>query len=310
MALRKLHPDELDIDISLVRRLLVAHHPQWADLPLRPVVSSGSDNAIYRLGDDMAVRLPLRAGRTEESLEKEAEWLPRLAPHLPLAVPRPLALEAPAGGYPCRWAVYSWLEGEAATVDNLDDPYVAARDLARFLAALQRIDTTGAPAVGEHNFFRGVPLAARDSGTRSAIAALEGKIDVADVTAAWESALRAPDWARPPVWIHGDFSDGNLLATRGRFSGVIDFGGIAAADPACDVMVAWSFLPPDAREVFRAELSVDDATWARARGWALSVALIALPYYWTTNPVRVAVSLRRIGEVLADHAPGGDAAQT
>jgi aminoglycoside phosphotransferase (APT) family kinase protein len=305
-----LHPDELDIDVSLVRRLLAAQLPQWADLPLRPVVSSGSDNAIYRLGEDLAVRLPLRAGRTEESLDKEAEWLPKLAPLLPLAVPLPLALGRPGEGYPCRWAVYSWLEGEAATVDNLDDPHAAARDLARFLAALQRIDTTGAPPVGDHNFFRGVPLAARDAGTRSAIMALDGKIDVAAVTAAWEAALQAPDWDRPPVWIHGDLSDGNLLAARGRFSGVIDFGGIAVADPACDLMAAWCFLPLDAREVFRTELSVDDATWARGRGWALSVALIALPYYWTTNPVRVAVSLRRIEEVLADHAPGGDGAQT
>jgi aminoglycoside phosphotransferase (APT) family kinase protein len=301
---RKLHPDELDIDVPLVRRLLAAQLPQWADLPLRPVVSSGSDNALYRLGDDLAVRLPLRVGRTVDSLEKECEWLPRLAPLLPLAVPLPLAMGAPGEGYPCRWAVYSWLEGEAATVGNLDDPHVAARDLARFLAALQRIDTTGAPSAGEHNFFRGVPLAARDAGTRSAIAALDGKIDVAAVTAAWEAALGVPDWDRPPVWIHGDFSDGNLLAARGRFSGAIDFGGIAVADPACDLMAAWCFLPAEAREVFRAELSVDDATWARGRGWALSVALIALPYYWTTNPVRVAVSLRRIEEVLADHASG------
>jgi aminoglycoside phosphotransferase (APT) family kinase protein len=307
---RKLHPDELDIDVSLVRRLLAAQYPQWADLPLRPVVSSGSDNAIYRLGEDMAVRLPLRIGRTEESLDKEAAWLPKLAPLLPLAVPLPLAVGAPGEGYPCRWAVYSWLDGETATVDNLDDPLQAAKDLARFLAALQRIDTAGAPTVGEHNFLRGVPLVARDAATRTAIDALDGKIDVAAVTAAWEAALRAPDWNRPPVWIHGDFSDGNLLATRGRFSGVIDFGGIAVADPACDLMVAWSFLPAEAREVFRAELGVDDATWARARGWALSVALIALPYYWDTNPVRVAVSLRRIEQVLADHAPGGDAAQT
>jgi aminoglycoside phosphotransferase (APT) family kinase protein len=305
-----MHPDELDIDVPLVRRLLAGQFPEWAGLSIRPVVSSGSDNAIYRLGDDMAVRLPRRVGRTVDSLEKECEWLPRLAPHLPLAVPLPVALGAPGEGYPCRWAVYSWLEGEAATIDSLDDPHVAAKDLARFLAALQRLDTAGAPSVGEHNFFRGVPLAERDATTRRAIAALDGKIDVGAVTAAWEAALRAPDWDRPPVWIHGDFSDGNLLAARGRFSGVIDFGGIAAADPACDVMVAWSFLPADARDVFRAELAVDDATWARARGWALSVALIALPYYWNTNPVRVAVSLRRIEEVLADHAPGGDGAQT
>jgi aminoglycoside phosphotransferase (APT) family kinase protein len=301
LANRKMHPDEIPMNVPLVRRLLAAQFPQWADLPIRPVRSAGSDNAIYRLGDDMAVRLPRRSGRTEESLDKEVEWLPKLAPLLPLAVPLPLAMGAPGEGYPCRWAVYSWLAGEAATVDNIADSRQAGEDLARFLAALQSVDPAGVPPAGEHNFFRGVPLARRDQGVRSAIASLAGALDVRAVTAAWEAALDAPDWDGPPVWIHGDLSDGNLLAEGGRFSGVIDWGGIAVADPACDVMVAWSFLPREERERFRVALSVDDATWARGRGWALSVALIALPYYWTTNPVRVAYSWRRLGEVLADH---------
>lgn len=299
-----MHPDEIPTDVALVRRLLAAQFPQWADLPIEPLVSSGSDNAMYRLGHDKTVRLPRRVGRTEESLDKEVAWLPRLAPHLPLDIPVPLAKGAPGEGYPCRWAVYSWLAGEAATVENIADPRQAAEDLAAFVAALQAVEITGAPPAGEHNFFRGVPLARRDDAVRSAIASLADELDVRAVTAAWEEALEAPDWERPPVWIHGDLSDGNLLAHRGRFSGVIDWGGIAAADPACDLMVAWSFLPRDAREIFRAALAVDDATWARARGWALSVALIALPYYWTTNPVRVAVSLRRLEQVLADHAAG------
>lgn len=301
---RKMHLDELDIDVRLVRRLLAAQLPQWADLPIRPVDSSGSDNAMFRLGDEMAVRLPRRVGRTEVSLVKEFEWLPRLGPYLPLAVPVPLAIGAPAEGYPCVWVVYGWLDGEAATVDDIHEVRRAVDDLARFVAALQGIDTTGAPSPGEHNFFRGVPLRERDGNVRSAISALAGELDAKAVTAAWEAALEAPDWNGPPVWIHGDLSDGNLLAHRGRFSGVVDWGGIAAADPACDLMVAWSFLSRREREIFRAALVVDDATWARARGWALSVALIALPYYRTTNPVRVGVSWRRIAEVLGDHESG------
>jgi aminoglycoside phosphotransferase (APT) family kinase protein len=301
MRARKMHADELDIDGSLVRRLLAAQFPQWADLPIQAVRSAGSDNAIYRLGGDMAVRLPRRSGRTAESLGKECEWLPRLAPLLPLAVPLPLAKGMPGEGYPCSWAVYTWLDGETATIDRLADAHQAAAGLARFLTALRRVDPAGGPLPGEHNFFRGVPLAARDTAVRSAIESLRAELDVDAVTAAWEAALRAPEWRGGPVWIHGDFTDGNLLAKRCRLSGVIDWGGLAVGDPACDLMVAWSFLPAEAREVFRASLSIDDATWARGRGWALSVALIALPYYWTTNPVRVAYSWHRIGEVLADH---------
>lgn len=299
-----MHPDELPTDVPLVRRLLAAQLPQWADLPIQPVRSAGSDNAIYRLGDDMVVRLPRRMGRSVDSLDKEYEWLPRLAPHLPLAVPVPLARGAPGEGYPCPWSVYTWLEGETATIERLADARQAATDLAGFLAALRGIDPTGGPVPGEHNFFRGVPLAERDDAVRAAIASLDGELDVGAVTAAWEAALQAPEWDGRPVWIHGDFGDGNLLADRGRFSGVIDWGGVALADPACDLIAAWSFLPAEARDVFRSTLAVDDATWARGRGWALSVALIALPYYWTTNPVRVAYSWHRVGEVLADHAAG------
>lgn len=304
-----MHPDELPIDGALVRRLLTAQFPQWADLAIKPFPSAGSDNAMYRLGDDMVVRLPRRSGRTVDSLDKECEWLPRLAPLLPLAIPVPLAKGVPAEGYPCGWAVYRWLEGETATIERLADARQAATDLAEFVSALQRTDATGAPRPGEHNFFRGVPLAMRDENVRSAIAALDGEMDVAAVTAAWEAALRAPEWHGPLVCIHGDLADGNLLAAGGRFSAVIDWGGLAVGDPACDLMVAWSYLEPEARELFRTALSVDDATWARGRGWALSVALIALPYYWTTNPVRVAYSWHRIGEVLADHHEGRPSAR-
>ena len=300
----RMHPDEIATDVILVRRLIAAQFPQWAHLPIRRVRSAGSDNALYRLGNEMVVRLPLRTGRTIESLDKEYEWLPRLGPLLPLAIPVPLARGMPAAGYPCGWAVYRWLAGETATIERLSHSGQTATALARFLTALRRIDVTGGPPPGEHNFFRGVPLSERDSTVRRAIASLRGELDAGAVAAAWEAALRAPEWHGPPVWIHGDFCDGNLLADRGRLSGVVDWGGLAVGDPACDLMVAWSFLPAEARKLFRSVLSVDDATWARARGWALSVALIALPYYWTTNPVRVAYSWRRIGEVLADHESG------
>ena len=298
----KMHADEVDTDISLVGRLVAAQFPRWAGLPIQPVRSAGTDNALYRLGDEMVVRLP-RIHWAVAQVEKEQEWLPRLAPLLPLAIPVPLAQGTPADEYPWEWSVYRWLEGETATIERIADPGQAATDLARFVAALQRVDPTNGPPPGDHNSFRGVPLATRDAATRTAIASLHGAIDVGAVTGAWEGSLAAPAWDGLPVWIHGDLQSGNLLAVQGRLSAVIDFGCLGVGDPACDLMVAWTLISGETRDVFRAALSVDDGTWARGRGWALSWALIALPYYLDTNPAIVRDARRTIVCVLADHAP-------
>ena len=295
-----MHADEVETDASLVRRLLAVEFAKWADLPIEPVASAGTDNALFRLGDEMVVRLPRRE-RTAETLKKERQWLPRLARLLPLAVPVPLAEGMPDEGYPWSWSIYQWLEGADATVEPITDLSQLATDLAQFVAALQRIDPRGGPEPGAHNFFRGVPLAGRDAPVRAAAASLHGAIDVDAVTAAWEAALRAPVWQRPSVWIHGDLDLRNLLVDEGRLSAVIDWGGLGVGDPACDVMVAWKVLTPETRDIFRTALSVDDATWARARGWALSQALIALSYYTLeTNPALVLEARRWIAEVLAD----------
>jgi len=296
-----MHPDEADTDVSLVRRLLAAQFPQWAELPVEPVCSAGTDNAIYRLGDDLAVRLPRIQWATAQ-VEKEHRWLPRLAPRLPLAIPVPLAKGTPADGYPWDWSVYRWLEGENATIDRLADPAQAATDLAHLVAALHRIDPTGAPPPGPHNSFRGVPLAMRDAPTRAAIASLQDTLDGDAATAAWQAALQAPAWHGLPIWIHGDLQSGNLLAVHGRLSAVIDFGCLGVGDPACDLLVAWNLLSAETRGVFRTTLPVDDATWARGRGWALSVGLIALPYYQSTNPVLAGIARRAIDEALADYS--------
>ncbi len=296
----KMHEDEVDTDVSLVARLLASQFPRWADLPLVPIQPSGTDNAIYRLGDDMAVRLP-RIHRAVEQVDKEQRWLPRLAPHLPLAIPVPLARGVPGEGYPWPWSVYRWLEGESATPEGIADADQVALELARFIVALQRIDPAGGPAPGSHNFSRGVSLATRDVETRAAIAALEGTLDVHAVTAVWDAALRAPQWHRSPVWIHGDLQSGNLLTTQGRLSAVIDFGGLGVGDPACDLIAAWELLAAETRDAFRAALPIDDATWTRGRGWALSIALIFIPYYLTSNPRGVANARRVVDEALADH---------
>lgn len=296
-----MHADEIATDAALVRRLLAAQVPRWADLPIAVVQSAGTDNALYRLGDDMVVRLP-RIGWATAQVEKEQRWLPQLAPHLPLAIPVPLAKGAPGAGYPWHWSVYRWLEGENATDEHIADPRDLAGDLARFVCALRRIDASGGPHPEDHNSFRGEPLVKRDAATRAAIAALTDTFDSGALTAAWSAALAAPAWHGPPVWIHGDLQSGNLLAVRGRLHAVIDFGCLGVGDPACDLMVAWNLLSAESRAAFRAAVAVDDATWARGRGWALTIGLVAFPYYRDSNPVLAGISRRAIEAVLADHA--------
>ncbi len=303
MPPRRMHVDEVGTDVSLVGRLLAAQFPQWADLPIEPVSSAGTDNALYRLGDDMVVRLP-RIHWATGQVDKEHRWLPRLARHLPLAIPVPLAKGTPGEGYPWQWSVYRWLEGETATLERIADPRQLAIDLAQFITALRDIDTAGQLPAGSLRSYRGEPLACRDEETRVAIAACDGLLDVELVTEVWEAHLQIPAWSGPPVWIHGDIQPGNLLATQGRLSAVIDFGTLAIGDPAVDQIVAWNLLPADSRDTFRESLAVDNATWARGRGWALSIGLVALPYYQSTNPVLAGVSRRAIDEVLADYQHG------
>jgi len=299
MPAARMHADEVETDAELVRRLLASQFPELAGLPIERVESAGTDNAIYRLGEELAVRLP-RIQWAAEQPEKEQAWLPRLAPLLPLRVPVPLALGEPGEGYPWSWTVVPWLPGESATPERLADPRRAATALGEFVAALHRIDATGGPPPGTHNSSRGVPLAERDAAVRKAIGELGDKIDGAAVAAAWEAALGAPVWSGAPVWLHGDLQAGNVLAKDGRLSAVIDFGCLGVGDPAGDVMPAWAYFTRETREAFRAPLAVDDATWARGRGWALSVGVIAIPYYERTNPALAAVGRRAIDEVLAD----------
>lgn len=299
----KMHADEVDTDPDLMRRLLAGQFPQWADLAIMPVPSAGTENALYRLGEDMVMRLPRVLGSTEQ-VEKEQRWLPQFAPVLPLTIPAPLAMGEPAEGYPWKWSIYRWLEGETATHAELADPIQAATTIAEFITALRQIDASDGPGPGSHNYHRGVPLSVRDAGTRRAIAELASMgnmIDTDAAIAAWEFALRAPEWDGPPVWIHGDLQAGNLLLQQGQISAVIDFGCLGVGDPACDLQIAWNYFTGDARSVFRAALSVDDASWARGRGWALSAGMIALPYYHVTNPILAGIARQAIAEVLADH---------
>jgi aminoglycoside phosphotransferase (APT) family kinase protein len=267
-----MHIDELEIDEALVRRLLAEEFPAWADRSLRRVEPAGTVHAIFRLGDDLSLRLSRRKGPTEPG-GKEIDWLPRLAPLLPLEIPVPVAQGRPTSKYPWFWDVYTWVEGETALAEEIDT-IRAARDLAAFVAAMQRVDPAGAPRG------RGIPLAERDDEIRHWLERFDGDSAVATE---WERALAAPPWEDPPVWHHGDLDARNWLVREGRISGVVDWGSMGIGDPACDVMVAWKLHSAAARDAFREALATDNATWERARGWVLSQAIAALAYYTPEN---------------------------
>jgi len=291
--------DKSSITSALVSRLVAAQFPQWAGLPVRPVAVDGWDNTTFRLGEDLSVRLPTGEQYVQQ-VDKEHRWLPVLAGSLPLPIPEPMAKGVPGCGFGRPWSVYRWLDGDIATTGRVPDLVTFAADLADFLAALCRIDAAGGPPPGDHNFFRGGSLAVYDGQTRAAIAALGGEIDADRATEVWAAALRAP-WRTAPTWVHGDVATGNLLVRDGRLCAVIDFGCCAVGDPACDTVIAWTFLSGEGRRVFRSSLPVDEGTWVRGRGWALWKALITLVGALRDDPDDARETKRIIGEVLADH---------
>ncbi|KNB50611.1 aminoglycoside phosphotransferase family protein [Streptomyces caatingaensis] len=298
-----MHPGQRAADDDLVRRLVARQFPRWAGRTVRRYPSGGTVNALYRLGHDLVVRLPLTQGGAGD-VARERAWLPRLAPLLPVAVPEVLGAGEPAEGYPWPWSVYRWLPGENPRAGALGAPEALAVDLARFVTAMRGVSLPGAPVA-----HRGGPVASLDRATRAAVEELRGipgeAVDCDAALAVWEAALAAPPWDGPPVWLHADLMPGNLLVDGGRLTAVIDFGCAGAGDPACDLFPAWNLLPSGAREVFRAALGVDDATWLRGRGRTLSQALVALPYYRTTNPAMADNARHVIREVLEEHASAG-----
>jgi aminoglycoside phosphotransferase (APT) family kinase protein len=292
----RMHADEVETDVALVRRLLAAQFPDWAELEITAVDSYGTDHDIYRLGDHLAARLP-RIGWAARQAAKEAEWLPRLAPHLPLALPVQVARGRAAEGYPFEWSVVEWLPGANAN-DAIDDLSRAAAELAAFVRALRAVETTNAPS--RRRGARGSPLAELDQGVREAVPRLDERFDRAATLRSWDESLNAAAWDGAEVWVHGDLLPGNLLVVDGRLSGVIDWGGLGVGDPACDLQPAWNVFTGESRIRYRTELDVDDASWLRGRGWALLQAVIALPYYWKTNPGMVSQASHALDEVLAD----------
>jgi aminoglycoside phosphotransferase (APT) family kinase protein len=285
-----MHPDELRVDEPLVRGLLAGQFPEWAELPLRRVPSSGTVNAMFRLGGDLVVRLPF-----VEWGAGGIDWLPRLAPLLPAEIPTVLAVGVPADGYPCPWLVLDWIQGDHPDPARLADPEALAADLARFVLALRAVDPADAPPG-----HRGFSLDRFDTSVRKTLHAARDLIDESTLLSAWDEALAAEPYDGPPVWVHGDLLPANVLLRDGGFSGVLDFGAAGVADPAGDLLPAWSILPADARDGFRRALATDDGSWSRGRGYAIVQAAVALPYYRDTNPGMVRNSMRILTEIAAE----------
>jgi aminoglycoside phosphotransferase (APT) family kinase protein len=299
MSAVHMHAGMHPIDEGLVRRLIAEQFPQWAGLAVERWPSGGTVNAMYRLGDDMVVRLPLVRGGAKD-VSREQEWLPRLAPFLPTRIPEVLGAGQPGQGYPWSWSVYRWLAGECPDERALGASVLLAEDLAAFVVAMRGITLPAGPMA-----HRGGPVASLDAQTRAAIEELRGipqeDVDCDAAAAVWEETLRAPDWDGRPVWLHADLMPGNVLVDGGRLVSVIDFGCAGVGDPACDLFPAWNLLPADGRDVFREALAVDDATWIRGRGRTFSQALIALPYYRRTNPA-MAHNARHVIRAVLDES--------
>ena len=287
-----MHDDEVEVDDSLVHHLLESQFPDLVDLPLKVVEPWGTDHAIWRVGADLVVRFP-RIHWAAGQPELEAEWLPRLAAHLPVALPEPVSVGEPAHGYPYVWAIHRWIPGAGAALDRMDDPAAFATSLADVVRSLATVPTQGAPPATN----RARPLADYDVATRWAIDAASGLIDAAAATAVWEEALAVAPHDSPPVWVQGDL-EGNCLVRDGRLCGIVDWGSACVGDPAVDVQVVWSPLfTADSRRVFLDALEVDDATLARSRGAAINQACAALPYYLHTYPRIVERSWHKLAEL-------------
>lgn len=270
------YPNEFTISPSLVSQLVHDQFPQWDVFSINPVEPGGWDHRTYRLGNTMAIRLP-SSRIYEAQVSKEFTWLPILAPLLSCKIPQPIALGRPTQAYPAPWGVYSWQPGiDAHLCIDLDLKKLAV-DLAHFLKELHAINPLGGPVPGPHNFYRAGHPSVYDEETRSALALLPSVIDTQKALTIWEHALSS-HWHKDPVWIHGDLSASNILIQNTQLSAIIDFGGMAIGDPACDLVIAWTLFDDESRAIFRSLLTLDKNTWARARGWALWKALITLTH--------------------------------
>ncbi|MFC3909340.1 GNAT family N-acetyltransferase [Legionella dresdenensis] len=303
LLIRRFEPAESDdkpfnITIDLARQLIAEQFPEFAHLPIEPVEKQGHDNRTYRLGREMLIRMP-----TAESyalkVPKEQSLLPKLAPRLTVSIPAPIKMGAASGRYPYPFSIYKWLEGVSINLLMLDNECIEklAFDLARFLKELQNITDVSGPVPGQHNWWRGDHVSVYDKGARDQISELSTIIDGNNAIKLWERACKTK-WSKSPVWIHGDFAIGNMLLNEGKLSAIIDFGGMALGDPACDLVIAWTFLNGKARDIFFREMGLDENTWLRAKAWALWKATFELCQITDKNSPEALIQKRIIEDVV------------
>lgn len=291
---------QIAITPDLARKLIDKQFPEFADLPIVSVEQQGHDNRTYRLGKDMLIRMP-----TAESyalkVPKEQALLPKLAPHLTFSIPVPIKMGTPSKDYPYPFSIYKWLEGKSLNLLVLDNDCLEkfAFDIAKFLKELQGVDNVDGPAPGQHNWWRGDHVSVYDEGARDQIAKLSSIINSNKAIQLWEKACKTR-WNKNSVWIHGDLSIGNILIKNGSLSAIIDFGGMSLGDPACDLVIAWTFLKDKERHIFIREMALDKETWLRAKAWALWKATFELCEIADKNSPEAHVQKRIIQDVLYD----------
>jgi len=289
---------QLNITPGLARKLIDKQFPEFADLPIRSVKQQGHDNRTYRLGKDMLIRMPT-AEFYALKVPKEQALLPQLAPHLTFSIPVPIKMGTPSKDYPYPFSIYKWLEGTSINLLVLDNDCLEklAFDLAKFLKELQSIDNVDGPAPGQHNWWRGDHVSVYDKSARDQIAKLSSIIDSNKAIQLWGKACKTR-WNKNPVWIHGDLSIGNMLMQNSNLSAIIDFGGMSLGDPACDLVIAWTFLKDRARQIFIREMALDEETWLRAKAWALWKATFELCEIADKNSPEAHIQKRIIQDVL------------
>jgi aminoglycoside phosphotransferase (APT) family kinase protein len=286
------------ITVELAKKLIAIQFPEYTDLNITEVEQQGHDNRTYRIGEDMLVRMPT-AEAYALKVPKEQELLPKLASHLSLNIPAPIKIGSPSDDYPYPFSIYKWLEGRSANHLHIDDKSLEsiALQLATFLKELQSIDDVDGPTPGQHNWWRGDHVSVYDDGARKQIAELSDAIDANKAMALWTQACKTK-WSKAPVWIHGDIAVGNIIIQDNKLSGVIDFGGVGIGDPACDLVIAWTYLSGKSREIFINEIDLDDDTWLRARAWALWKATFELTQIKDKNSSEALLQKNIISSVL------------